>query len=159
MNTSNVTISRAFDGVQTVNSSFSRWIHRLPCFTAVIRKRSLNFQEIWIDVCKLMETISNSFSVSWIMDFVVFQCLCTCGQFQLVAVKAMEDIYTFSRRKYEAAQFPEPSLLKTTENLAKTVLAILRLTILGSFILIKSLVFLFLPTPCKSIQDQVALVI
>lgn len=71
---------------------------------------------------------------------------------------AMEDIYTFGKKRYEPAKPLEVSFTSTVQDVATVLAAIVKCSVIGLWILVKSLVFTFLPTPAKDIQNQVAMV-
>lgn len=70
----------------------------------------------------------------------------------------MDNLYTFGKEKYVEADELKRSDLRTIINIIKLVATAVKCTILGIFIIIKSLVWSNLPFTAKDIQYQVALV-
>lgn len=70
----------------------------------------------------------------------------------------MDDIYTFGMKQYVSAGPVERSLLRTIKNILLILATSVKCTIFGVFILMKSFIYMFVPTSSKDIQNQVALV-
>lgn len=70
----------------------------------------------------------------------------------------MDDIYTFGQKPYIPANPLETSIVRIVQNICLFLLTGVKCTILGGFIILKSIIFLFVPVPSKNIQNKVALV-
>lgn len=70
----------------------------------------------------------------------------------------MDDIYTFGQKPYIPADPLQRSVLRSGKNVLLFLLTSVKCSVFGIFILLKSIVFLFIPLPTKDIQNQVALV-
>lgn len=70
----------------------------------------------------------------------------------------MDDIYTFGQTPYIPADPLDPTIARFVQNICILLITGVKCTIIGGFILLKSIVFLFVPVPSKSIQNKVALV-
>lgn len=70
----------------------------------------------------------------------------------------MEDIYTFGKKRYEPAVPLEVSILNSVRNAFIVFATIIKCSVIGVWILAKSFVLMLMPTPTKSIRNQVAMV-
>lgn len=70
----------------------------------------------------------------------------------------MEDLYSFGEEKYIPADPIQRSILRFVKNVAIVVVTAVKCTVLGIFIIFKSLLFLIIPRFSKDIQYHVALV-
>lgn len=70
----------------------------------------------------------------------------------------MDDIYTFGQKPYIPADPTDESITRFVQNIGILLFTAVKCTILGGFILLKSIVFLFVPVPSKNIQNKIALV-
>lgn len=70
----------------------------------------------------------------------------------------MEDIYTFGEKRYEPAVPLEISIVNKVRNAFIVLATIIKCSVVGVWILAKSFVLMLIPTPSKSIRNQVAMV-
>lgn len=70
----------------------------------------------------------------------------------------MEDIYTFGQKRYEPAVPLELSIITTVQDTFLVLATIIKCSVIGVWILVKSFAFIFIPMPSKNIQNQVAMV-
>lgn len=70
----------------------------------------------------------------------------------------MEDLYSFGKTKYIPADPLQRSVFSFVKNVVIVLFATVKCTVLGIFIIAKSLLLLFVPSFPKDIQNQVALV-
>lgn len=70
----------------------------------------------------------------------------------------MDDLYSFGKEKYIPADPIQRSILLFVKNLVFVVVAAVKCTFLGIFIIFKSILFIIVPRFSKDIQYQVALV-
>lgn len=70
----------------------------------------------------------------------------------------MDDLYSFGASKYIPAEPLQQSVFGVLKNVAIVLFATAKCTFLGIFIILKSLLFVFIPRFSKDIQNQVALV-
>lgn len=70
----------------------------------------------------------------------------------------MEDIYTFGKKRYEPAVPLEASIISIVQNAVIVLATIVKCSVIGVWILVKSFVLMFIPRPSKNIQNQVAMV-
>lgn len=70
----------------------------------------------------------------------------------------MDDIYTYAQREYLPAEpmpLPKVTVLRNAAIIIETILKAL---VFGAFIILKRLVYMFIPDAEKNIQDKVAVV-
>lgn len=70
----------------------------------------------------------------------------------------MDDLYSFGRSKYNPADPIQRSIFQYLKNVSLVLYAFVKCTFFGIFIILKSLLFVFIPRFPKDIQNQVALV-
>ncbi|XP_055322844.1 17-beta-hydroxysteroid dehydrogenase 13-like [Sitodiplosis mosellana] len=70
----------------------------------------------------------------------------------------MDDLYSFGKYRYIPAEPLKRSIFRTAKNLLLVLFATVKCTVLGVFILIKSLILFIIPRFSKDIQNQVALI-
>lgn len=70
----------------------------------------------------------------------------------------MDDLYSFGKKKYVPADPLQRSPIKFVKNVLLVLYATVKCTVLGVFIIIKSILLFIIPRFDKDIQNQVALV-
>lgn len=70
----------------------------------------------------------------------------------------MDDLYSFGKKAYVPADPIQRSAIKLVKNVLIVLYATVKCTVLGVFVLIKSLLLIIVPRFDKDIQNQVALV-
>lgn len=70
----------------------------------------------------------------------------------------MDDLYSFGKKKYIPADPIQRSATRTVKNVLFVLYLSVKCTVLGIFVIIKSIIFLVIPRFSKNIQNQVALV-
>lgn len=74
------------------------------------------------------------------------------------SLQKMDDLYSFGRSKYNPADPIQRSIFRYLKNVSLVLYTFVKCTFFGIFIILKSLLFVFIPRSWKDIQNQVALV-